>query len=334
VGTRVQVAAWACFVACGLFISSLGGALAFAEPSRPPADPSGTQSHEVPGGSSHGPSRGPKDEPDGDKGDGEKDDSNTDKHDGEHDSENGDGEHDGENGDGENGDEETPPSGPSEDSSESDSPSDPPEYPCEQGSNRKDCEPSPSSTTSSAPGLPGPGGGGGDGPGNGAVPGALPVVPAMQIPPHVGVEREPPTVVDAAPGIGVAAGQLPPAPLTLPVIVAPAVVPGVGAGGGGGPAPANPVSPPLPRAVTAELPAGRNPLPANVGSNALVPASTHRIGYTEYLRTAGIPQVAALALPGLAGMLVLTCAGGMVGYRQAKAGLAVRTGGTARFVEN
>ena len=43
-------------------------------------------------------------------------------------------------------------------------------------------------------------------------------------------------------------------------------------------------------------------------------------------------QVAALAVPGVAGILVLTGAGGFVGYRQAKAGHAVRTGRTARFV--
>ena len=79
-----------------------------------------------------------------------------------------------------------------------------------------------------------------------------------------------------------------------------------------------------PRGVTAEPPAGRVPPPANVGSNAGMPASSYRIGYTEYLRTAGLPQVAALAVPGLAGILVLTGAGGLVGYRQAKAGHAVR----------
>ena len=56
----------------------------------------------------------------------------------------------------------------------------------------------------------------------------------------------------------------------------------------------------------------------------VVPASSYRIGYTEYLRTAGLPQVAALAVPGLAGILLLTGAGGLVGYRQAKAGHAVR----------
>jgi len=43
-------------------------------------------------------------------------------------------------------------------------------------------------------------------------------------------------------------------------------------------------------------------------------------------------QLVALAAPGLAGMLVLTGAGGLMGYRQAKAGHALRTGGGARFV--
>ncbi len=153
----------------------------------------------------------------------------------------------------------------------------------------------------------------------------------MQLPP------EAPTVVSAAPGLAVAAGQLPLAPITLPVIVAPVVVapavaPGVGGAGGGPAAPANPALPRPPRAVAADPPAGRDPLPANAGSNAVVPASSYRVGYSEYLRNAGISQVAALAVPGVAGILVLTGAGGLVGYRQAKAGLAVRTGGAARFV--
>jgi hypothetical protein len=50
------------------------------------------------------------------------------------------------------------------------------------------------------------------------------------------------------------------------------------------------------------------------------------------LRTVGTSQVIALAAPGRAGMLVLTGLGGLGGYRQAKAGQAVRTGGIARFV--
>jgi hypothetical protein len=150
----------------------------------------------------------------------------------------------------------------------------------------------------------------------------------MQLPPQLMPPTETgPTVVDVEPGVGIAAAQLPIAPITLPVIVAPAT----GLGGGGG-ASGGPALPAAPRGVSAEPPAGREPLPANVGSNVAVPATSYRIGYTEYLRSAGLSQVAALAVPGVAGMLVLTCAGGLFGYRQAKAGHAVHTSGTARFV--
>jgi hypothetical protein len=155
------------------------------------------------------------------------------------------------------------------------------------------------------------------------------VPPQIQLPPELmPPETEPrPTVIDAEPGVGIAAAQLPIAPITLPVIVAPVT----GLGGGGG-SPGAPTLPVTPRGVSAEPPAGRVPLPANVGSNVAVPATSYRIGYTEYLRNAGLSQVAALAVPGLAGMLVLTGAGGLVGYRQAKAGHAVHTSATARFV--
>ena len=43
-------------------------------------------------------------------------------------------------------------------------------------------------------------------------------------------------------------------------------------------------------------------------------------------------ELAGVALPGLAGIFGLTALGGLVGYRQAKAGHAVRTAGTARFL--
>jgi len=62
-----------------------------------------------------------------------------------------------------------------------------------------------------------------------------------------------------------------------------------------------------------------------------MPAS-YRVGNGEYLRTAGIPQIAALAVPGVAGILVLTATGGLLGYRQAKAGRAVRATRTVRFM--
>ena len=48
-----------------------------------------------------------------------------------------------------------------------------------------------------------------------------------------------------------------------------------------GPAPRAPSLPSAPRGVTAEPPAGREPLPAHVGSNVKLPPSSYRIGYTE-----------------------------------------------------
>jgi len=137
-----------------------------------------------------------------------------------------------------------------------------------------------------------------------------------------------PGVISPVPGVGVAAAELSLAPLTLPVIVAPPA----GLGGGMGAGPGGPTLPGAPRGVTAEPLAGREPLPASAGSNIAAQASSYRIGYGEYLRTAGLSQVAALAVPGITGILVLTGAGGLVGYRQARAGHAVRTGGTARFM--
>ena len=136
-------------------------------------------------------------------------------------------------------------------------------------------------------------------------------------------------------GAGVVAAVAPvgaAVPIALPVIVAPPL--GLGIGGGGGGAGAGPRTGPAPdvKSIFAQPPAGRSSPPANVGSNAAVPNASYRIGYTEYLRTAGLPQVAALAVPGLVGIMVLTGAGGLVGYRQAKAGHAVRVGGSARFM--
>jgi hypothetical protein len=179
---------------------------------------------------------------------------------------------------------------------------------------------------------PGPGGGGGGGGGVVEVPSGRPQAPPkMQLPPEMqppASEPGEPGVISPVPGVGVAAAELPLAPLTLPVIVAPPA----GLGGGTGAGPGGPALPGTPRGVTAEPPAGREPLPASAGSNVAVPASSYRVGYGEYLRTARLSQVAALAAPGITGILVLTGAGGLVGYRQARAGHAVRTGGTARFM--
>ena len=65
---------------------------------------------------------------------------------------------------------------------------------------------------------------------------------------------------------------------------------------------------------------------------ATLNSPSYRAGYGEYLRAAGLGQVAAVAVPGLTGILAITAAGGLLGYRQAKAGHAVRASGTGRFV--
>ena len=47
-----------------------------------------------------------------------------------------------------------------------------------------------------------------------------------------------------------------------------------------------------------------------------MPAPSYRMGYMEYLRAAGFGQVAAVAVPGLSGILILSGAGGLIGYRR------------------
>jgi hypothetical protein len=55
-------------------------------------------------------------------------------------------------------------------------------------------------------------------------------------------------------------------------------------------------------------------------------------GYTDYLRRPGLPQLAGAALPGMAGIVLMTLGGGVVGYRQAKAGRMVRMSSAARYL--
>lgn len=150
-----------------------------------------------------------------------------------------------------------------------------------------------------------------------------------------------PDVLDILPGIEIASTDVRTAPVSVPVFVpaptgaGPVVVPAVGTGGGPGVGPAAGVpgvgAPAAPRPVSTPPPA-RRPLPESVGSGAAMPVSGSRVGYGEFLRSAGISQIAAVALPGLAGILVLTGAGGLLGYRQAKAGHGVRSSGIARFM--
>ncbi|MBJ7341415.1 hypothetical protein [Mycolicibacterium sp.] len=171
--------------------------------------------------------------------------------------------------------------------------------------------------------------------------------PLMQLPAPVIPKVVPPTlpvisvdpVVDVISGLATAAAELPFVPLTLPVIVPPLGAGAAGAGGGGGSGSSGggprPMSPPAPKTSggpqNKSQPPGAQSPPAFSAGNRPVPAS-YRAGYGEYLRSAGVGQMAAVAVPGVTGILVLTGAGGVVGYRQARAGHAVRANGTARFM--
>lgn len=196
------------------------------------------------------------------------------------------------------------------------------------------------------PGRP-PGGVGSGGGSDGAIkpPSGLPKPPPlMQLPIPREVAPALPVIsvdplVDVVAGLGAAAAQLPFAPIALPAVVAPLGAGGAGAGGGsgagGGPRPGTPA---IPRTSGAPGSKGQSPQKANQqsppaynASNGLAPAS-FRAGYGEYLRTAGIGQIAAVAVPGVTGILMITGAGGLLGYRQARAGRALSVKDTARFV--
>ena len=151
-------------------------------------------------------------------------------------------------------------------------------------------------------------------------------------------------------GVATAASQLPFAQITLPVVVFPGgqVVGAPNGNGGsvgaGGPgvvprpgipaAPSPPVNPgassapppPPPPAQKQQAP------PAFSAGNQASVAPSYRMGYMEYLRAAGFGEVAAVAVPGFTGILILTGAGGLIGYRQARAGSTMRIGNTARFM--
>lgn len=109
------------------------------------------------------------------------------------------------------------------------------------------------------------------------------------------------------------------------------------------------IVPPAPRVFAA----GTDPLPRDVSpgapstpakptppvepkdtfaaDNHIIAADDFRPGYPDYLRAAGLSEVAAVAVPGFAGIVSLTAAGGLVGYRQARANSGASSR-AARFV--
>jgi hypothetical protein len=156
----------------------------------------------------------------------------------------------------------------------------------------------PSPTVPGQPGEPTPiqvGGGGHQSPATGGEPATVNMPPVIGLPPMIEAPLRP---------VGTPGGNGPAAET----------------GAGARPAPAKEPNP------VRERP------PASVGNATEAPAS-FRVGYPEYLREARTGEVAALAVPGAVGLFALTALGGVVGYRQARAGHLVRAAGTARFMQ-
>jgi hypothetical protein len=62
-----------------------------------------------------------------------------------------------------------------------------------------------------------------------------------------------------------------------------------------------------------------------------VPTS-FRVGYADYLRAATVGELAVVALPGTAGIVVITALGGLLGFRQARAMQALPPANIANVV--
>jgi hypothetical protein len=120
------------------------------------------------------------------------------------------------------------------------------------------------------------------------------------------------------------------APLPIPFSPAVAPVAPLGASPGAAPPPVAAV------AAGADAPVIRGSLPPKVEPPArtLTPMSGQatRLGYARYLRTPTAGELAALASPGVAGLLFLTFSGGCIGYRQANSVRFLRTRDAERFL--
>ncbi|MCV6999778.1 hypothetical protein [Mycolicibacterium alvei] len=132
----------------------------------------------------------------------------------------------------------------------------------------------------------------------------------------------PDEAVPPPPGLAAAAGV---PPIALPVVALPVIVPPVAVplsapgsddhGPQYGPR-SGPDVQPNTKMRTESRP------PAAVGLDASTSVD-FRAGYADYLRVASIKELVAVTLPGVTGMMALTGLGGLVGFRQAKAGRTV-----------
>jgi hypothetical protein len=162
-----------------------------------------------------------------------------------------------------------------------------------------------------------------------------PVVPQAQI--SGGVQRAASSLIelpliDAAP-IEAAPPEASPAQLApLPAVPAPVPAPFLAPVQSPPPPVAVPPNPVGPAAPAASAPPPRRS-PVAVAGPTVAPPSLHRVGYPDALRNADAAALATNALPGLAVILGMTMVGGLIGYRQAKAGSVLRAAGAARFLQ-
>ncbi len=97
-----------------------------------------------------------------------------------------------------------------------------------------------------------------------------------------------------------------------------------------------PVAAPLGWSATTLL-GQESPLPEASASDGLIPVGVRKFfqeAFDEIRRSPALAALLLAALPGLGGLLVLTGAGTRLGYRQAKAGIALQTAGIAGFARS
>jgi hypothetical protein len=154
---------------------------------------------------------------------------------------------------------------------------------------------------------------------------SLPPVPTAPSARSVVIRDEPPA--SAPVGVAPAPIVVPPPVIAVPV-VAP-LAPPAGVPSGSEPPPAAVVPPVIPRRPT--QPGARQAVPTSA-INAPAPQESFRVGYADVLRGADMEDLIIAAVPGVSGMVALTAAGAMLGYRQARAAQAVRATAIARFM--
>jgi hypothetical protein len=171
-----------------------------------------------------------------------------------------------------------------------------------------------------------------------------PVLPPIDQPPGVPAEPGPVDSTTVGASAVLHGGNAPPV-LTAPVIVAPVpAMPGPILGASiapratfGGPAStsssrwAGEPGPPIRQASTGE-PLLREPPATNAGLTARGQTSKEAGYSNEYVRSPRLSEMAAGALPGVAGMLIMTAGGVCLGYRQAMAGQLLPPQGADRFL--